>query len=94
MSRVYRWRLVVEEISVDLTVAIAEDGVDKVDVEIGDAEPIVPPPLSLLAIMETFMMTQAAYSQLLDELISEVAALRADFTEYKSAFPPLPPSDS
>ena len=39
-------------------------------------------------------MTQAAYSQLLDELISEVAALRADFTEYKSAFPPPPPSDS
>ena len=94
MSRVYRWRLVVEEISVDLTVAIVEDGVDKVDVEIGDAEPIVPPPLSLLAIMETFMMTQAAYSQLLDELISEVAALGADFTECRSAFPPPPPSDS
>ena len=34
------------------------------------------------------MTTQAAYGQLLDELIAEVAALRVDFTKYKSAFPP------
>ena len=34
------------------------------------------------------MTTQAAYGQLLDELITEVAALRAYFTEYKSVFPP------
>ena len=94
MSRVYRWRLVVEEIPVDLTVVVAEGGVDKVDVEIGDAEPIVPPPFSLRAMMETFMMTQAAHRELLDELISEVAALGADFTECRSAFPPPPPSDS
>ena len=29
MSRVYRWRLVVEEIPVDLTVVVAEGGVDR-----------------------------------------------------------------
>ena len=44
--------------------------------------------------METFMTTQAAHGQLLDGLIAEVAALRADFLEYSSAFPPPPPSDS
>ena len=44
--------------------------------------------------METFMTTQAAHGQLLDGLIAEVAALRAEFSEYSSAFPPLPPSDS
>ena len=40
------------------------------------------------------MTTQAAHGQLLDGLITEVAALRVDFSEYRSAFPPLPPSDS
>jgi len=40
------------------------------------------------------MTTQAAHGQLLDGLIAEVAALRADFSEYSSAFPPPPPSDS
>ena len=45
------------------------------------------------AMMETFITTQAAYGQLLDELITEVATLRAYFTEYKSAFPP-PSSNS
>ena len=49
--------------------------------------------LSLYAMMETFITTQAAYGQLLDELITEVATLRAYFTEYKSAFPP-PSSNS
>ena len=39
------------------------------------------------------MTTQATHGQLLDELITEVAALRMDFFEYRSDFPPLPPSD-
>ena len=39
------------------------------------------------------MTTQAAYGQLLDELITEVIALRAGFTENRSSFPPPPPSD-
>ena len=39
------------------------------------------------------MTTQAAYGQLFDKLISNVAALRADFSEYRSAFPPPPPYD-
>ena len=39
------------------------------------------------------MTTQAAHGQLLDELITEVAALRMDFFVYRSAFPPLPSSD-
>ena len=43
--------------------------------------------------METFMTTQVAHGQLLDELISNVAALRADFSEYRSVFPPPPPYD-
>ena len=43
--------------------------------------------------METFMTTQAAHRQLLDELITKVATLRADFAEYRSAFPPPPPFD-
>ena len=61
MSRVYYQRLAAEEILVDHTVAIAEDGVDKVDVEIGDAKPIVSPPISLCVMMETFMTTQVAH---------------------------------
>ena len=47
----------------------------------------------VLETMETFMTTQAAHGQLLDELITEVAALRMDFFVYRSAFPPLPSSD-
>ena len=56
-------------------------------------DPTVTPPLSLQAIMETFMTTQAAYGQLIDELLIEVVALRADFAKYKSVFPPPPPFD-
>ena len=40
------------------------------------------------------MTTQTTHEQLLDGLIAEVAALRADFSEYRSVFPPPPPSDS
>ena len=43
--------------------------------------------------METFMMMQVAYGQLLDSLITDVAALKVDFSEYRSSFPPPPPLD-
>lgn len=48
-----------------------------VDLDTADAKPTIPPPLSLRAMIETFMMTQAAHGQLLDALLTEVAALRA-----------------
>ena len=67
-----------EEIPFDPTAAVAEDDVNEVNVDTRDSEPIVPP-LSLCAMMEMFMMTQATHGQLLDELISKVAILRADF---------------
>ena len=41
--------------------------------------------------MQSIMMTQATQGQLLDELLTEVASLRADFLDYKSSFPPPPP---
>jgi len=44
-------------------------------------------------ILETFMTAQVAHGQLFDDLISNVAALRVDFTEYRSSFPPPPPLD-
>ena len=88
-----RVKSTVEEIPFDLIAVVAEDGVDEVDVEIGDAEPTVPPRFSLHAMMETFMTTQVAHGQLLDELITEVIALRANFSKYRSAFPPPPPFD-
>ena len=59
------------------------------NVEIND--PTVTPPFSTWAMMETFMTTQATHGQLIDELIIEVAVLRADFAKYRSAFPPPPP---
>ena len=83
-----------EEIHFDPTTAVANNGDDRVHADSAAAEPTVPPPLSLHAMMETFIMTQAAHGQLLDGLIAEVATLRADFSEYMSAFPPPPPSDS
>ena len=42
---------------------------------------------------KTFMTTQVAHGQLLDEHITEVATLRVDFSENRSAFLPPPPSD-
>ena len=83
-----------EESLVDPTAVIADDSDDGVHADSVAVEPTVPPPLSLCAMMETFMTTQAAHGQLLDELIAEVAALRVDFLEYRSAFPPPPPSNS
>ena len=58
-----------------------------------DVDPTVAPPFSLHAMMESFITTQAAHGQLLDELLTEVASLRADFAKYRSAFPPPPLSD-
>ena len=83
-----------EEIPIDLITVVAKDNVDEVEVKTSDAEPTVPPPLSLRAMMESFITTQAAHGQLLNELVTKVAALRVDFTEYRNAFPPLPPLDS
>ena len=83
-----------EQSPVDPTGTVANIGDDGVHAHSTAADPTVPPPLSLRAMMETFMTTQAAHGQLLDGLIVEVSALRADFSEYSSAFPPLPPSDS
>lgn len=83
-----------EESPVDPTAAAADHGDDEVHVDTVAAEPTVPPSLSLHAMMETFMTTQAAHGQILDGLITEVVALRVDFSKYTSAFPPPPPSDS
>ena len=69
----------VEEIPLDPTVSVAKDDIDEVHVETRDVEPTVPPSLSLCAMMEMFIITQATHGQLLDELISEVAILRVDF---------------
>ena len=83
-----------KEIPIDLITVVAKDNVNEVEVKTSDAEPTVPPLLSLRAMMESFITTQAAHGQLLNELITKVAALRVDFTEYRNAFPPLPPLDS
>ena len=83
-----------EESPIDPTTTVANDGDDGIHADSTTTEPTVPLPLSLRAIMETFMTTQAAHGQLLDGLITEVAALRVDFSEYRSAFPPSPPFDS
>ena len=56
------------------------------------ADPTVTPPLSLRAMMETLMTTQAA-QKLIDELLTKVATLRVDFAKYRSFFPPPPPSN-
>lgn len=81
----------------DPTAAMSDNGVDEVDLDTNGAQiadPSVPPCLSLSSMMETFMTTQAAHGQLLDELLTEVTTLRIDFDEYRSAFPPPPPLDS
>ena len=45
------------------------------DPTVGNAktvDPAITPPLSLQAIMETFMTTQATYGQLINELLTEL----------------------
>ena len=69
----------VEEIPFYPTISVAEDDIDEVHVETRDVKPTVPPSLSLCAMMEMFIMTQATHGQLMDELIFEVAVLRVDF---------------
>ena len=59
----------------DPTVAVAEDGDDEIDVDTTVVTHTCPPPPSLRAMIETVMMTQATYGQLLDGLLAEVAAL-------------------
>ena len=59
---------------------------------IATVDPIVAP-FSLHSTMETFMTTQATHGQLIDELLTKVATLRANFTKYRSAFPHPPPFD-
>ena len=79
--------LAAEETFVDSTVAVdPSSGADDVD-------RTVTPPISLHNMMVSFMTTQAAHGQLLDELLTKVATLRADFAEYRSVFPPPLPSD-
>ena len=40
-----------------------------------DVDPTITPPFSLRPLMESFMTTQVAHGQLLDELLTEVVAL-------------------
>ena len=60
---------------------------------VDNVNPTVTPPLSLCAMMESFMTTQVTHGQLLDELLTKVATLQANFVDYRSAFPPFPPFD-
>ena len=62
----------IEEVHVDPTVAVDPAGVDDT------ANPTVTPLLSLRAMMETLMTTQVAHGQLIDKLLIEVDALRAN----------------
>ena len=63
---------------------------------VGDAKPVdlTVTPLSLRAMMETFMTTQPTHRQLIDELLTEVTTLKVDFAKYRNGFLPPPPSDS
>nr|POF18934.1 hypothetical protein CFP56_29753 [Quercus suber] len=77
----------VEEVHVDPITIIDPTGDDDA------VNPTVTLPLSLRTMIESFMTTQAAHGQLLDELLTEVASLRANFAEQRTAFPPPLPSD-
>ena len=81
-------QFVAEEVHVDPTIALDLAGDDD-----ETTDPAITPPFSLRATMESFMTTQAAHRQLLDELITKLAALIANFSKYRSVFPPLAPSD-
>ena len=59
----------VDEVFMDSTTAVDLAG----DAE--DVDPTIAPPLSLCAMMESFMTTQATHGQLWDELLTEVASL-------------------
>ena len=79
---------IAKAVHVDPTAAVDPSSDDDV------VDPTVTPPLSLCVMMESFMTTQVTHGQLIDELLTKVAVLRADFVEYRSAFPPPPPSDA
>ena len=74
-----------EETYVDPTAIVDPTGYSE------DVNPLGAPPLSLRAMMQSIMTTSAAQRQLLDELLTEVASLRADFSDYRSSFLPPPP---
>nr|POE86007.1 hypothetical protein CFP56_02378 [Quercus suber] len=59
------------------------------DDDVGD--PIVTPPLSLCAMMESFMITKAAHGQFIDELLTKVATLRTDLPSLEVSFHLLHP---
>ena len=64
---------VIEETSVDpITAVDPSSGADGVD-------PTVDPPLSPRAMMQSFMTTQVAHGQLLDELLTEGCILESRF---------------
>ena len=81
----------IENVPFDPTAVVSDDD-EEDDAKLDAAGPSRSFP-SLRDMMQTFMMTDTAYGQLLDELITEVVALRSDFTEYWRSFPPPPPSD-
>ena len=68
----------IEEVHVDPTVVV-----DLVGDDDETTDPTITPPFSL----------RATNRQLLDELITKLAALIAKFSKYRSVFPPLAPSD-
>ena len=65
--------LTVEEIHVDPTFAMDPTTYTET------VDATVTPPLSLRAMKEIFMTTQEVHGQLIDKLLTEVAALRANF---------------
>ena len=78
----------------DPTAAVDEDGDDEVDVDTATVVHTGPLPPFLRAMMGTVMTTQALHGQLLDGLLAEVVALRADLADYRRPAPPFPPSNS
>ena len=62
-----------EETFVDLTIAMDTSG------GADDVDPTIDPPLSPCAMMQSFMTTQVAHGQLLDELLTEGCILESRF---------------
>ena len=77
----------IEEVHEDPIAVVDPSSDDDID------DPTVTHFLLLRAMMESFMTTQATHGQLIDERLTAVAALRADFAEYRSVFLPPPPFD-
>ena len=64
---------VTEETSADPITAVDPSGGDD------DVDPTIDPPLSPCAMMQSFMTTQVAHGQLLDELLTEGCILESRF---------------